>query len=249
MGVLSKTWEPRSLALKMAVYPPARKEARRRIQVELVARKLERTYHTPQLGNKPNPLDELLYILISLRTVEAGLAVAYRSFKQRFPSWSTVARARRSSLSARLRPAGLADQKSRYVKAIVGRLIKDFGRPTLEPLRGLSKDDAEIYLTSLPGVGVKTARCVIMFSFGIPAFPVDVHCLRIMKRLGWLLGTTRMSERTANEIEQMIPEGLRHDLHLNLVAHGRSTCRPIRPHCERCSIVRYCNYGVHGVLG
>lgn len=217
-----------------------------RLPVRMVARELHRVYRTPQLGNKRNPMNELLYILISLRTHEVGLARAYRLFKKRFPSWGDVAAAKRTSLATALRTAGLAEQKSRYLRAIVSRLVADFGRATLMPLRRRSEKEAEHYLLSLPGVGLKTARCVMLFSLGLSAFPVDTHCFRIMTRLGWLSRGDRGRRGTVDWIQEIVPRDIRRSLHLNLVAHGRTICRPTRPRCEVCPITRHCEFFLRG---
>jgi endonuclease III len=221
--------------------------------VRRVADLLDVEYKMGRLGNKTNPLDELAYILLSVRTSESKYQEVYESFKQRFPRWSEVAEAGLPDIAKVISVGGLARQKARNLRAIARKLRRDFGRVTLRPLQGFSTPRAEEYLCSLPGVGIKTARCVLMYALGRPVFPADIHCLRIMARLGWIdcrAATSRevadsaqrgdrITSYIADSAQRGIPADLRYPLHVFFVQHGRKICRP-RPFCDDCVLREVC---------
>jgi endonuclease III len=221
--------------------------------VRRVFRLLAGTYPQSRLGNKTNPLDELAYIILSGRTSEAKYQAVYRAFKKRFPRWEEVADSSLEEIAAAIVLGGLARQKAAYLRGIPRQARQDFGEVSLRALRTFSTPDAERYLRTLPGVGLKTARCVLMYSLDRAVFPADIHCLRIMARLGWInciASNTRevadrmqRGDRNSNAIAEAaqtgIPPRLRHDLHVYLVQHGRLVCRP-RPSCEQCVLRKVC---------
>lgn len=221
--------------------------------VRRVAELLESEYKLSRLGNKSNPLDELAYVLLCIRTSEAKLQEVYEAFKQRFPRWSEVAEASLPDIAKVISQGGLARQKARHLRAIARKLRRDFGRVTLRPLHDYSTQEAEEYLCSLPGVGIKAARCVLMYAMGRPVFPADTHCLRIMARLGWIdgraasyrefaemtQGCDRVASYIADAAQQGLPPALRHPLHVFFVQHGRQICRP-RPFCGDCVLREVC---------
>ncbi len=154
--------------------------------VAVVAKRLGAAYPNSNLGNKRNPLDELAYIILSGQTGGALTQEAYASFKRRFPRWGQVADAPLSAIAASVRIGGLGQQKAHYLRDIARRLRQDFGAVTLKALKRMSTRRAETYLRTLPGVGIKTARCVLLYSLHRRVFPADTHCLRVMTRLGWV---------------------------------------------------------------
>lgn len=222
-------------------------------QVRRVAKLLAAEYPLSRLGNKTQPLDELAYLILSGRTSESKYQEVYDAFKRRFPRWSAVADANLAHLATAISLGGLARQKARYLRAIARKLRRDFGRVSLAALADLSTAKAEAYLCSLSGVGIKTARCVLMYALGRPVFPADIHCLRIMARLGWIDCRAASSRAIADSVQRGdrvaayvadtsqagIPPRLRHPLHVFFVQHGREICRP-RPACEACVLRELC---------
>lgn len=207
--------------------------------VRKIAERLRRAYRNTNLGNKSNPLDELAYIILSGQTGGELAREAYAHFKKRFPRWEMVADAALPAIEASIRVGGLGKQKSRYLRGIARRLRTDFGAVTLGPLKRLGTTQAEQYLCSLPGVGIKTARCVLMYSLNRPVFPADTHCLRIMTRLGWVRWHGQRAEVVADAAQQGIPVSLRLLLHIRFVQHGRAVCNT-RPRCSVCVLSSSC---------
>jgi endonuclease III len=138
-----------------------------------------------------------------------------------------------------IRDAGLSWVKARQIKALLRRLTKDFGSLSLAPLRKMNTDVLEAYLAGLPGVGLKTARCVMMYSFDRPVFPVDTHCMRLFVNLGLMGGRLRF-EYAQGPLQAAVPVDIRRTLHVNAVAHGRETCIPRFERCGRCVISHLC---------
>lgn len=205
--------------------------------------KLLRNYYCPSnLGNKKSPLDELLYIIISLRTTDPSLQRTYRKFKKVFPKWENVYEAKTDKIVRVLKNAGLSRQKARNLKLILKKIKDDFGVLSLKKTQRLNNGKLERYLVSLPGLGLKSARCVMMYSFRRKFFPVDSHCFRIIKRLGWIPQNSKYNEPIQNYIQELIPSKLRYRLHVNLIQHGRKICFPFLPRCKVCFLSIFCKY-------
>lgn len=134
-------------------------------------------------------------------------------------------------------------RKRPVAKGIVERLIKHFGRPTLTPLKKMSDEECERFLTGLPGIGKKAARCVMLYSLDRQVFPVDAHCWRISGRLGWIndkQNDTNITDSAMDHLQYIIPPALRFSLHVNMVSHGRKICSARAPRCRECVIAAFC---------
>ena len=214
-----------------------------KINVNLVSIILDGVYHSPRLGNKRNPLNELLYIQLSLRTTGPSFERVYLGFKRRFPKWDDVYKANVKQISIALFNAGLSNQKAVNLKAILHKLKVDFGKVSLAPLKGNNDREIEEYLCSLAGIGKKSARCIMLYSFDRQVFPIDAHCFRIIKRLGWVKKDVKYNDRIADKIQSIIPATLRYSLHVNMVAHGRSLCLERFPKCNICPLLKVCLFG------
>lgn len=193
--------------------------------------------------NRCNPLDELLFILCSTRTQEDGYRGTYAALKQEFPTFEALAEAPARYIARPLAPGGLQRQKSRAIREICNRIMAHFGRLSLAPLRDMSDGECEAFLTSLPLVGKKVARCVMMYSLGRAVFPVDTHCWRIARRLGWVRSTQRdghCSDRDMDRLQTKIPAELRFSLHVNFLSLGREFCGGQSPRCSECPLGGVC---------
>lgn len=201
---------------------------------------LESEYGNPRHGNKNDPLDELVYIILSTRTRDQNFRRTYRALKREFPSWNSVGAADLRRVEEILAPNGLGKLKAQQIVEILDRLRETFGRATLAPLRRMSDEEAEGFLTSLPGVAAKIAKCVLMYSLGRQVLPVDAHVHRVAQRLGFK--TKKRPDTSQDLIEPAMPPDLRYGFHVNAVAHGRAVCLPLTPRCEECCISEWCAY-------
>jgi endonuclease III len=187
-------------------------------------------------------LDQVVGTVLSQHTSDVNSGRAFASLRARFPDWEQVAHAPVGEVEDAIRCGGLARQKARRIKEILNAIDEREGRIDLSRLHGLGDAAAEDYLTSLPGVGVKTAACVLAFSMGRAAFPVDTHVHRVVTRLGWVAaGTT--AEKAYRLLARRVPAGIRYDLHLALIRHGRTVCLARRPRCAGCVLLGLCPYG------
>lgn len=207
-----------------------------------VLQRLRARYEFDTLGNLPDPLDELVYIVLSTRTRGPVFARTFTALKRRYPTWERAARARRESLERILEPAGLSKKKARWLKETLVEIRRREGRASLDRLRSLSDEEAERYLVSLPGIGLKTARCVLMYSLDRQVFPVDANARRLLERLGVLQQGVHYYH-VHDAAQAIVPLSLRRDFHVYAVIHGRATCLPRNPRCQQCPLLELCDFG------
>lgn len=208
-----------------------------------VAAILKKRYCDFNHYNRKEPLDELLFIICSTRTGEASYRNTFRALKETFPTHLRIAEASAEYIARPIVSGGLSNQKAKAIRELFDKLVATFGEPTLKPLRKMCDKEAEAFLLSLPGVGKKVARCVLMYSLGRPVFPVDTHCWRIARRLGWVRPTQkskRCSPRDMDRLQSKIPLELRYSLHVNLISLGRDICTQVAPLCGECPISAWC---------
>jgi len=149
-----------------------------------ISQRLSTTYGTPDLGNKSDPVDELVYIILSRRTREGAYQAAYDALKAKYASWEDLAVAPADEISATISFSGLGHRKAQSLKRALGALIERFGRCTLDPTAAWDDTKTRDFLCTLPEIGPKSAACVMLCSLDRPAFPVDAHVGRVFERLG-----------------------------------------------------------------
>lgn len=201
--------------------------------------RLRDTYGLSRLGNKDDPLDELIFIILSGKTSEAAYMSAFDALRGSYGSWQDVAKVDIMDIESVIRPAGLANKKAGAIKGLLVAIEECVGCIDLSSLRDMDDASAYGFLRGLPGVGPKTARCVLAYSLGRPAFAVDAHVSRIVRRLGWSCHH-RLTERVQDVLQDSVPVDIRLSLHVNLVVHGRSTCTERQPHCTACVLADLC---------
>lgn len=185
-------------------------------------------------------LATLVRTILSQNTTDRNSEKAYLNLRQRYPSWSELAKAPQRDIAAAIRSAGLAQAKSKTVKTVV-TVLGDRRDLALASLRQMNDKDAEEMLLSFPGVGIKTARCVLLFGLGRDVFPIDTHIYRVLTRIG-ILPTKISREKAHRVIDPLIAKGKCYSLHVNLIRLGREICHPQRPACNRCPLRRLCAY-------
>ena len=207
---------------------------------------VQRRLRLSQGAFSPKPrlpiIDEVVATVLSQHTSDRNSERAFARLKARFPSWDQVADAPADEVADAIRCGGIADQKARRIQQILAAIKEREGRIDLDRLLDLDDEAAESYLLSLPGVGPKTAACVLVFSMGRAAFPVDTHVHRIAARLGWIPPSTT-ADKAHLLLGSLVPPGIRYDLHVALITHGRTVCRAQRPRCDECVVRDLCAYG------
>ena len=194
----------------------------------------------------PKPLlpviDEVVATVLSQHTSDVNSERAFARLKERFPTWEQVADAPAEHVAEAIRCGGIADQKARRIQQILTAIEEREGRIDLGRLHDLADAAAETYLESLPGVGPKTAACVLLFAMGRAAFPVDTHVHRVAIRLGWIPANTT-ADKAHRLLAPRVPPDIRYDLHIAMITHGRTFCRAQRPRCDVCVLRDLCAYG------
>jgi endonuclease-3 len=188
-----------------------------------------------------SPLDGLIATLLSQNTNDRNSERAFFEMKRRWPSWGQVMEAGREDLVDAIRLAGLAPTKASRIREILSLIRKDFGSYDLDALKAWDPMRVRNYLDSLPGIGPKTAGCVLAFELGMPAFPVDTHVARIVRRLGWFSDKQPATE-IQEEIETLVPKNRQAGGHLNFILHGRNTCHSRKPDCGHCPLSDLCPF-------
>ena len=202
--------------------------------------RLRELYGKPEWKPHGHPIAELVRTILSQNTNDLNRDLAYERLRERFPTWVHVRDAPLDEVAEAVRPAGLADTKAPSIQEALRRATVDGGEPDLDWLADADRDEALAYLTALPGVGRKTAACVMIFALGRPEIPVDTHVYRVGGRLGLFRERASFTEAHDEMLRITDPEDA-YELHINLIRHGRAVCRP-EPRCEACALRRMCPY-------
>jgi len=204
--------------------------------------RLKKEYGCPWLGNFHDPIKEIFFILLSARTSEVLYVRAMEKLFEEFPSHVALAKADVESIMDCIEGAGLGAKRSRQVILVAKRLVSDFGRNPAAHLRTMLPLDVYKYLTSLPGVGPKSAFCVMMWSLDFDVLPVDVNVQRIAARLG-VIPTGLKHYQAQQRFPRFAPENRSRELHTVFMVHGRKVCVPGKPKCGECVVSDLCRTG------
>ena len=211
-------------------------------KIQLIQQRLMSAYGKPVWRDPLPPVDELVSTFLSQNTNDVNRDVAFNQLIERFPDWAAVRDAPVDEVIAAIRTAGLANQKGPRIQEALAEIAEHTGGPIdLTFLKDLPPEDARQWLLNVKGVGPKTAAIVLLFSMGIPAFPVDTHIYRVSGRIG-LRPSNLNVEKTHTYLEERIPEDMYYDLHLNLIRLGREVCGARKWHCYRCPIEDLCAF-------
>ena len=205
---------------------------------------LEGHYGHVPIRRHGDPVSELVGTVLSQHTSDVNTARAYASLRATFPAWEAVIDAPTNVVEESIRIGGLARQKAPRIQRILHEVRERYGGFDLSPLASMPVREARKELVSLHGVGPKTASCVLLFSLGMPALPVDTHVYRVAKRLGLI--TARVSEAASHEALEAQLNGTAEDLysfHMLMIRHGRQICKAARPRCAECPLLSLCPTG------
>ena len=189
------------------------------------------------------PIEELVATILSQHTSDTNSSRAFAELKRRFPTWPEVVSAPAADVAAAIQIGGLANIKAPRIQAALRAAETAFPAGAFDALNRLPVNDARAALLALPGIGPKTASCVLLFSLGIPAMPVDTHVHRVARRIGIL--ELKANAGSAHEIlESRLNDDLDnvYSFHVNAVHHGRQVCKARNPLCGQCCINDICDY-------
>jgi endonuclease III len=208
-------------------------------RIREIHRRLNRAHGPLEPPRHLDPLEELVLTILSQNTNDANRDRAYESMRKRYRTWNALSKARVRDVVEAIRVGGLANRKAPRIIETLREIKAREGGFDLSWMDDASDEDVREYLMSLPGVGPKTAACVLAFSLGRAVIPVDTHVHRVATRLGLL--PERTSEANAHRVlDALIPPRLRLPLHVGFIRHGRAVCRAVRPFCEDCVLQHIC---------
>ena len=211
-------------------------------RIATVLDRLESRYGRPRFASRFDPMDELISCILSQHTADVNSFPAFDRLRATFPDWQCVVDAGPEKVAEVVRKAGLANQKSRSIINTLTEIKARNGAYTLDNLRAMPMLEARDWLTSLPGVGPKTASIVLCFAFGMSAIPVDTHIFRVSRRLRFV--PEKADENKAHDILLgVVPEKDAFRYHMLLIQHGRQTCKAQRPLCGECDLLDLCPFG------
>ena len=210
-----------------------RRPSRKRVRA--IRDRLRELYGSRRNDPHGDPVHELVLTILSQNTSDGNRDVAYRRIRDRFGDWESIRDAPVEDVIEAIRPGGLANIKGPRIQQVLRELGPE---ADLDWLREAPRGEAVDYLTSLPGVGRKTAACVMIFALDRPEIPVDTHVHRVGGRLG-LFPTGISLDGAHDEMLAITDRDDAYELHMNLITHGRRICRP-RPRCGECALARMC---------
>jgi endonuclease III len=222
--------------VKLATVPRAGWSGPSARRARAIRERLRAVYGIPVMAPHEDPLAELVLTVLSQSTNDRNRDVAFLRLRERWPSWGAVRDAPVAEIEEAIRPGGISKVKSARIKAILEAIGEDLD---LSWMATAPIAESQAYLCALPGVGRKTAACVLLFAYGLRDVPVDTHVSRVGMRLR-LLRPGAPFEELHDELLAITPPGAELELHVNLLRHGRRTCHAQRPACGACALARMC---------
>ena len=200
---------------------------------------MEREYGSLKWRPGKEPIDILIGTILSQNTSDVNSRRAFDSLISTFDCWEAVASAPVEYIARAIKSGGLSRIKAVRIKQILKQVEGEGGNISLDFLTSMSISKAKDYLMSLPGIGPKTASCVLLFGLGKPSLPVDTHVFRVARRLG-LIDSTVSTEKAHNLLQEQIPPSKVYQFHLHMIEHGRRVCHARQPRCDECVLKEVC---------
>ena len=200
---------------------------------------LDAQYGTLPWRPAGDPIAELVLTLLSQNTSDSNSGRAFIRLLNEFPDYESLLDADVKKIEKAIQPGGLAPTKAPRMQAMLREVWSRRGSFDLTFLQEMPLEEARAWLRSLPGVGPKTAACVLLFSLGMPALPVDTHVHRVAIRLG-LVPEKSTAEQAFELLEPMLKPDEVYPFHIQLIKHGRRTCSARKPRCEDCPLAAGC---------
>lgn len=196
------------------------------------------------LGNKSDPTDEYFFLVLSTKTSYKSFESIFNTLKEKIGNeWDNINNIDIDRIEELIKPCGLYKLKARWIKKAAKKIKEDFGKVTLSALTEMKKKEVEEYLMSLPGVGIKVAKALMMYSLGYDVLPVDTHTYRVAYRTGIISEKVYLRNERGKihkTLEGLIPQGYRKPFHIGAVILGRSVCSPQNPKCDECPLNSLC---------
>jgi DNA (cytosine-5)-methyltransferase 1 len=216
------------------------------VPLRIINEILKIQFGSPNLGNQPRIIDELVYILLTRRSKIEDAQKHLQAIREKYSSWVDVAFTPAEELKATILGGGLEEHKVKFIQDSLRFIYEQFGRIDENDFANMSDWQLDQFLQQLPGVGRKTAACILMNVRGTDTFVADTHSIRLLDRLGIFKGfglTWRQEDhkKAQKELALLVPPHMRGDLHRNLVRLGQEICKPT-PDCPRCEIKKFCDY-------
>jgi endonuclease-3 len=219
-----------------------------RAHARAIATRLEEAQGPIPWRRRRDPVSELVTTLLSHSTTDANQLRAFEALRARYPTWDEVRRAPTAEVEETVRVAGLAGQKAPRIQHVLDVIADDPRGDDLEWLGEAPLDEAMATLTALPGVGPKTAGCVMCFCFDAPVVPVDTHVHRIALRTR-IVPPGSSAVRAQERLSAWIPPERTYATHMHMIAHGRTVCVARSPRCGQCPVLDLCPEGRRRVAG
>lgn len=209
-------------------------------KTQQVYERLVEVYGPRHLRPGRDPLDELILTILSQNTSDRNSGRAYHMLRGKYPTWDQVLHAPLPELYEVIKPAGLGNIKAPRIQQTLHTILERRGQLSLDFLADLPMAEAKKWLTSINGIGPKTAACVLLFALGMPALPVDTHVHRVAKRLG-LINLKVNADQAHEQLEAVLEGDSIYTFHIGMIQHGRMICHAQRPRCDLCPLSDLCD--------
>lgn len=216
-------------------------------KTRLAHERLNDQYGFQAIYGRADPMHELVGTILSHRTTHANEVTAYRTLRERFPTWEAVRDAALADLTDAIKAANYPEVKAPYIQNMLTHLIRETGAANIDFLRDLSTEEAMKWLTDLPGIGLKTATLLLLFNFQKPVLPVDTHVHRVTQRIG-VIGPRVSAEKAHALLLASLPAdaGVLFNFHKHFYWHGQRVCTWYSPKCGECVLRDMCDFYAAG---